>query len=188
MLFKSLERIYLYNLESNKFKINESYFKLHKLSKVNGVIYFQEGNKGVFKIENGIPKLISEHQILKDNIIVEMFEKDNKLYFLTQKSGFFYLSKNKLMKWKTPSDDLLKNVIIYNAKRLRNKEFALGTISDGFIYLESNGKFNYQITQSSGLNNNTILSVFEDVESNVWLGLDNGINTINTMIIILILL
>jgi DNA-binding CsgD family transcriptional regulator/cell division protein FtsB len=180
VLFKSLERIYLYNLESNKFKIIESDFKLHKLSKVNGVIYFQEGNKGVFKIENGIPKLISEHQILKDNIIVEMFEKDNKLYFLTQKSGFFYLSKNKLMKWKTPSDDLLKNVIIYNAKRLRNKEFALGTISDGFIYLESNGKFNYQITQSSGLNNNTILSVFEDVESNVWLGLDNGINTINT--------
>ena len=180
LLFKSLERIYLYNLESNKFKIIESDFRLHKLSKVNGVIYFQEGNKGLFKIENGIPKLISEHQILKDNIIVEIFEKDNKLYFLTQKSGFFYLNKNEPIKWKTPADALLKNVTIYSAKRLRNKEYAIGTISDGFIYLDSKGKFNYQITQSSGLNNNTILSVFEDIESNVWLGLDNGINIINS--------
>ena len=179
VIFKSLERIYLYNLESHKFKIIESDFRIHKLSKVNGVIYFQEGNKGIFKIENGIPKLISEHQILKDNIIVEMFEKDNKLYFLTQKLGFFYLNKNEPIKWKISSDTLLKNVTIYSAKRLRNKEYAIGTISNGFIYLDSNGKFNYQITQSSGLNNNTILSVFEDIESNVWLGLDKGINTIN---------
>ena len=180
VLFKSLERIYLYNLESNKFKIIESDFRLYKLSKVNGIVYFQEGNKGIFKIENGVPKLISEHQILKDNIIVEMFEKENKLYFLTQKSGFFYLNKNQPIKWKIPSDSLLKNMTVYSAKCLRNKEYAIGTISNGFIYLDSNGKFNYQITQSSGLNNNTILSVFEDIESNVWLGLDNGINTINT--------
>jgi DNA-binding CsgD family transcriptional regulator/cell division protein FtsB len=180
VLFKSLERIYLYNLKTNEVKIINSEFRLHKLSKVNGIIYFQEGNKGVFKIENGVPKLISDHQILKDNIIVEVFKKEGKLLFLTQKSGFFYLEGNELSKWETPSESILKNVTIYSAKLLKNNDYALGTISDGFIYLNSNGAVNYQITQGSGLNDNTLLSVFEDMDSNIWLGLDNGINCINS--------
>ena len=98
---------------------------------------------------------------------------------LTQKLGFFFLEGDSLVSWKAPTDNVLKNVTVYNAKLLKNNDFALGTISDGYIYLYSNGEVNYQITQSLGLSNNTILSVFEDVENNIWLGLDNGINCIN---------
>ena len=72
VLFKSLERIYLYNLESNVLKIIDSEYNLHLLTKVNKFIYFQEGQKGVFKIENGEPKLVSDHQVLRENIIVEI--------------------------------------------------------------------------------------------------------------------
>jgi AraC family chitin signaling transcriptional activator len=180
LLFKSLERIYLYNTESKEVKIINSESILPKISKVNDVVYFQENNKGVFKIENGTPKLISDDQILKENIIVEIFKRENKLLFLTQKLGFFYLENGKLTKWKTPSESLLNSVTIYSAKQLKNKDFALGTISDGFIYLTKNGTVNYQITQKSGLNNNTILAVFEDEKNNIWLGLDNGINCVNS--------
>ena len=180
LIFKSLERIYLYNIGTKEVKIINSEFSLIKVSKVNDVVYFQESNKGVFKIENGAPKLISDHQILKDNIVVEIFNKENKLLFLTQKSGFFYLDKGKLVKWVTPSEAILNKVTIYSVKQLKNKGFALGTISDGFIYLNKNGTVNYQITQKSGLNNNTVLAVFEDAKNNIWLGLDNGINCVNS--------
>jgi len=179
VLFKSLERIYLYNLETKEVKVISSCFKLLKLSKIKGVIYFQEGGEGVFKIENGVPKLISKHQILKDNVIVEIFSREGKLLFLTQKKGFYYLEGKELVKWEIAAESLLKNVTVYSAKLLKNMGFALGTISDGFLYLNSDGVVNYQIKQSSGLNNNTILSVFEDIENNIWLGLDNGINVIN---------
>ena len=179
LIFKSLERIYLYNIGTKEVKIINSESSLYKLSKVNGVVYFQESNKGVFKIENGVPKLISDHQILKENIIVEIFKKENKLLFLTQKLGFFYLDKGEIVKWKTPSEAILNKVTIYSAKQLKNKDYALGTISDGFIYLNENGSVNYEITQKSGLNNNTVLAVFEDAKNNIWLGLDNGINCVN---------
>ncbi|MDG1194483.1 MAG: LuxR C-terminal-related transcriptional regulator [Polaribacter sp.] len=179
MIFKSLERIYLYNVVTKKIKIINSDFRIHKLSKVDNVIYFQENNKGIYRIENGVPKLISNHKILKENIVVEFFKKNGKLLILTQKLGFFFLEGDSLVSWKAPTDNILKNVTVYNAKLLKNNDFALGTISDGYIYLYSNGEVNYQITQSLGLSNNTILSVFEDVENNIWLGLDNGINCIN---------
>ena len=179
MIFKSLERIYLYNLETKKIKIINSEFRIHKLSKVDNVIYFQENNKGVYKIENGVPKLISNNKILKENIVVEFFKKNGKLLILTQKLGFFYLEGNKLVNWEAPTENILKNVTVYKATLLKNKDFAIGTISDGYIYLDSNGEVNYQITQSLGLSNNTVLSILEDDESNIWLGLDNGINCIN---------
>ena len=37
----------------------------------------------------------------------------------------------------------------------------------------------FTIDQKTGLGNNTVLSLFEDSGSNVWVGLDNGINCIN---------
>ena len=180
MIFKSLERIYLYNLDTKKVKIINLEFRIPKLSKVDNVIYFQENNKGVYKIENGTPKLVSDHKILKENVVVEFFKKDGKLLILTQKLGFFFLEGNKLVNWKGPTANILKNVTVYSAKLLKNNDFALGTISDGYIYLYSNGEVGYQITQSLGLSNNTILSIFEDDESNIWLGLDNGINCVNS--------
>ncbi|NVJ87948.1 MAG: LuxR family transcriptional regulator [Flavobacteriaceae bacterium] len=179
MLFKSLQRIYLYNLSSKEFKVIGSEKNLIKLSRVENSVYFQEIDKGIFIIENGKPKLISDNSILKNNKVVEIFKWNNKLLFLTQKNGFFYLEDNRLIPWYIPASNILNNKTIYSAKRLANNGFAIGTISDGMIYLDESGSLNYQITQGLGLSNNTVLCVFEDIDNNLWLGLDNGINTIN---------
>ncbi len=179
MIFKSLERIYLYDLASDNVKIINSEFRIHKLSKVDGVIYFQENNKGVFRIESGAPRLISDDPILKNNIIVEIFKKNDKLLFLTQKKGFYFLENSELKHWKIPSDQFLLNKTVYSSTQLKNDNFILGTISNGLIYLTKNGSVNFQITQALGLSNNTVLSLFEDIDSNVWMGLDDGINTMN---------
>lgn len=179
MLFKSLQRIYLYNLKTKVFKIIEASNNINKLTKIENTIYFQELGKGVFMIENGVPKLISNHSILKENKIVEFFFKDDKLFVLTQKKGFFFLENSELKKWLIPAEKFLSNKTIYSAAKLKNGNIVLGTISNGFIKLYENGELFYQINQGLGLSNNTILSVFEDVDDNIWLGLDNGINSIN---------
>ncbi len=46
--------------------------------------------------------------------------------------------------------------------------------------LTENGDFRYQIDQSEGLGDNTALTLFEDVQQNIWVGLDNGIDCVNT--------
>ena len=179
MIFKSLQRIYLYDLKSESIKIIKSSKNIIKIAKVENAIYFQELYKGVFIIENGKPKLISENSIVKENKLVDIFLKNNKLHFLTQKEGFFYLENNELKKWETSSNLLLKNKTIYSSIQLQDESFVLGSISNGMIYLSKEGDFKYQITKSLGLSNNTVLAVFEDIDQNIWLGLDNGINTIN---------
>lgn len=179
MIFKSLERIYLFNLKKNTVKIISSKSRIHKLSIVDEVIYFQENDRGVFRVENGIAKLVSDDPILKNNRIVDFFLKDDKLLILTQKEGFFFLEGKKLIPWKIPADQFLSDKTIYSAIQLKNGSFALGSISNGLLYLKENGELEYHITQNLGLSNNTVLSVFEDIDNNIWVGLDSGINYFN---------
>ena len=74
---------------------------------------------------------------------------------------------------------LKKNLTIFNSLQLNDFSIALGTIGKGVIFLDSNLNFLAKYDKSNGLNNNTILSLFQDQESNIWLGLDNGISVIN---------
>ena len=179
VLFKSLERIYLYNIETQLVKSIEAENRIENMSKIDGVIYFQEMNKGVFKIENGFPVLISDDKILRNNVLASIFKKEDKLLFLTQEKGFFFLNDNELEKWNISTNNLLNGKTIYSAKELRNQDYVLGTISDGLVYITKDGVFKNQITQGSGLSNNTVLSIFEDQKNNIWLGLDTGINCVN---------
>jgi len=179
ILFQSLQRIYLYNLESEEYKIINSPVKITKMFGVNGAIYFHQKGRGIYKIEKGVSKLVSDHKIFRENNVINIHSKENELLFLTDKKGFFLFDENQLVPWKTSDPKILNNTI-YNSIQLENGGYVLGTISNGVLFLTKQGEIDYEIAQKNGLSNNTILSVFEDVDGNVWLGLDHGINSINT--------
>ena len=179
VLFQSLDRIYLYNTTTEKIRIIESKLMLTNIFNIDGTIYYQDLGKGIYKIEKGVPSLMIDAPELIHEKIVNITKSLNGILLLTSNKGFFEYSKGTLSKWSTPSDALLNNSTIYSSVTLRDGSFVLGTISKGFIYLSSKGELQYQINQNKGLNNNTVLSSFEDVDGNIWLALDKGINCIN---------
>jgi DNA-binding CsgD family transcriptional regulator len=58
------------------------------------------------------------------------------------------------------------------------KYFAYGTILNGLIIIDEYGNVVQRINKSSGLQNNTVLSLYADNDQNLWAGLDNGIDRI----------
>ncbi len=179
VLFQSLNRIYIYNADTGEIDIIESEAGMLGIFNVNGVIYYHDIDKGIFKIEKGKPILVTDFSMAENNKAINIFETHNGILILTGSNGFFEFSNNSIRKWSTPADELLKKSTIFSSIQLKDKSFILGTISKGLIYLSSKGEIIYQVNQSKGLNNNTILSLFEDIDENIWLGLDNGINCIN---------
>ena len=178
ILFQSLDRIYIFNTKDNSFNVVGNDETIIKTYKVSDGIYFQTIS-GIYKIEDGKPKLVTNDPFLRDNIIVNMFEKQGTMLLLSQNNGFYELNNNKLTRWSNPNNELPSNLSIYSAIQLKNGNFAIGTISNGFIQLNNKGEIIYQIDSSNGLSNNTVLSLFEDSTSNIWLALDNGVNSIN---------
>ena len=179
ILFQSLNRIYIYNTLDESFKIITSETQLPKAFKVDDSIYFQKMGKGVFKIENGESVLVSEDSMLKNKILVNIFKSDEKILYQTQNSGFYYLTENGIKKWDIKSNPLISSISVYSSLQLANGSFVLGTISNGIYQLDKGGNLVLHIDQETGLNNNTVLAMFEDSEQNLWLGLDNGISVVN---------
>ncbi len=180
VLFQSLNRIYIYNSSTEEIDIIESDVAILSMHNVNGVIYYQDFSHGIFRIEKGKPKLVvplSSYNIKSK--IVTISEVPNGILLLTNDRGFFKFTNGEIQKWSIEADALLEKVTIYNSIQLKDKSFVLGTISAGLICLSKEGDIRYQIDQSKGLSNNTILSLFEDSEENIWLALDDGINCIN---------
>lgn len=92
---------------------------------------------------------------------------------------FFILSNENLTPWNASLNKELSRYSTYNSIKLQNGSYVLGTVSNGLIYIDKDQKIVCRMNQQNGLADNTILSLFEDQNGNVWLGLDHGVNNIN---------
>lgn len=178
ILFRSFSRIYMFNTLNNEFKIVSSKNTILRIFKVNNEIYFQELNNGIFKLEEGIPVLfIKSNEFNNDEVIfIGFFDKG--LTLITKSSGFFKYVDGTCYKW-IVDEKLFYNINVYSSLQLNDHSYLIGTISHGLIHISKTGKEISHLNQFNGISNNTVLSLFEDRDGNIWLGLDNGINCIN---------
>ena len=182
IVFQSLNRLILYDKKSEKVQLISPDGAILKSFMLEGKIYFQVQGKGLYGLENGKKVLYSSHPIITKENIVQLFIKDQSLFFLTEKSGFYKLiedTENEIQSW-GPATRHFENFTLYSAIELSNGGFALGTVGSGLLFLNDQGEIVDHIQLENGLSNNTVLSLFEDDKQNLWLGLDNGINLINT--------
>lgn len=179
VLFQSLKRIYIYNKTEKTVSFIDSATTIYNMFKVNESIYFQKTKEGVYKITNGEPNLITNDVIVKENLLVNIFKINDQLILETENNGFYIYKNSDLKKWDISANEALSNVSVYRSVQLRDGSLMLGTISDGILHVFPNGELDYQINNHNGLSNNTVQSIFEDEENNIWLGLNNGINCVN---------
>lgn len=178
ILFQSLKRIYIYNKVTKSYSFIDSDTTIYKMFKVNGVIYFQKTKDGLYKIDKGVSKLVSNNPLFKNNLLVNVYNQKNNLLIETESDGFYIFKNGILTKWQLKTSNIPQTGV-YRSAQLRDGSFVLGTRSNGIIHITPDGEIGNHINIINGLSNNTIHYVFEDVENNIWLALDNGINCIN---------
>ncbi|WP_432670229.1 triple tyrosine motif-containing protein [Flavobacterium sp. SM2513] len=179
IIFQSLDQIYIYDTKKDTFSIIKPKNQILKAFEANNSLYYQVTNEGLFEIENGKSKLASNNSIVVNNKIVAIFYIDQGLLLETQINGFYTFIDNKFEPYFSEINTQIANSSVYSCKQLSDRGFAVGTVSNGIFILSETGELIYHITQNNGISNNTVLSIFEDIDKNLWIGLDNGINYIN---------
>ncbi len=179
VLFQSFNRIYVYNTKEKTFQFIDKHPYIFRCYKVNNSIYFQAIGEGLYEIVNGSSVLVTDDARIINNRIVELFSTKEGMLLQTERAGIFRLEDKKIVPYLLESENELRPNSIFSAKMLSDGGFAFGTISNGIYIVDKQGKIRYHITQNTGLSNNTILSIHEDIDKNLWLGLDNGIDCIN---------
>lgn len=178
IIFQSLHRFIFLDNNTNEIKYLKIDGTIQFSIALDNEIYFSS-ESGFFKLLNGQPELLINNSIISSNVI-NVFNQNDGLLLLSSRDGFYTLSNDGYISKKKSYLDSNVNFSIFSSLKLNDDSFVLGTIGQGIVLLNSDLQFNSKIDKSKGLINNTVLSIFQDFESNIWLGLDNGISVINS--------
>lgn len=90
VLFRSFNGIYIYNPETEVIRLLDNPYgePISRIFKLNGTIYYQLVNTGLFKIVAGTSELVIPHEQLGETAIMFLFEKENQLAFVSGNSEF----------------------------------------------------------------------------------------------------
>ena len=179
IVFQSLNRLIFFNPSNNQTSFISTKNTLLKSFKLEGELYFQVQDEGLYQVKAEKAILISAAPLFKNQSLVNLFKDQNGFIVVTQENGLYHWQNKHLIPWEKTNDILLEQYTIYSAIRLNNNGYALGTVGKGLLILSEEGTVIEELNQEKGLSNNTVLSIFEDQHTNLWLGLDNGINLIN---------
>jgi DNA-binding CsgD family transcriptional regulator len=147
---------------------------------LNDKLYFQDVSIGLLEfINNRLVPLKGTHFLNNTEVWSVLPFSNSSLLIITQKKGAFVYANDTLLAWGTESDSFLKKNGCLGGVMLKEKLIAFNSVLDGVIISDTNGRILQHINQKKGLQNNTVLTSFVDNKSNLWLGLDNGIDFIN---------
>jgi DNA-binding CsgD family transcriptional regulator len=175
--FQSKNKIFLYNNNNLDVILPEKEFNF--LFKVNKSLYTSERHLGLLQI-NGINviRMPGGDYFAGKNIETVVPFDDNHLIIGTSKNGLFLYDGKTAVPWATEASEFLAENSIFCGTQVNNKYFAFGTIRNGVLIIDKAGRPIQHINQQKGLQNNTVLSIFPDIDNNLWLGLDQGISYI----------
>lgn len=179
ILFQSLNQIHIYDPDTEQITVIKIDGIIEKSVSLNEILYFHTIEGKIYKLENGEPLWLADVPLKGDDRIENIINTASGLKVLTKRNGFFKIENEIVTKWPVPADDFLAMNSVYTSLPLTEGRLALGLVANGLVILDENGRIAEQFSTSNGLSNNTILSLFEDQNKNLWLGLDIGINLIN---------
>ncbi|MEL5892067.1 transcriptional regulator [Bacteroides sp. GD17] len=110
--------------------------------------------------------------------IVSMLTYKGNILLVTRSHGIFIYDGVTLHKYATGIEDFLLQKHMYGAD-IRGSLLALGSVQDGICLLDLETGAARRISTDYGLQNKTVHGLLFDVEGNLWLALDNGIDYIH---------
>ncbi|MFZ4770916.1 MAG: hypothetical protein ACOYLO_12115, partial [Ferruginibacter sp.] len=146
----------------------------------NDHLYAHDINSGLLSFENDRWKtLFLKNELPANDPITGLLsiQKDSAL-ISTLKHGLYILSETGLSKMESPNNPLFENERIYAATSINKEWIALATNNSGIYITDLKGNIVQRFSGKEGMQNNNVLSIFLDRQSNLWCGLDNGIDLI----------
>lgn len=149
---------------------------------IDGEYYVFVNGAGVFvnrAIGGGNFTPLKGGEELKDkNICAILKVGDRHFEFVSATEGLYWMENGVLSRVDNELSDALISSIAYCAAS--NEDYlAYGTVNNGVYILERESGNLIHLNRSSGLQNNTVLSMMFDSQGNLWLGLEKGIDLVH---------
>lgn len=146
----------------------------------NGQVYAQDIKSGLLVFKNNTWQPVTKNnQLPFADFITGIHALPTGTSLLaTLKNGLLMLNSNGIRQLPTTNNQLFADARIYATATIDANRIALATSNRGVFIIDSTGHIIQSFSKTEQLQNNNVLSIFSDRQSNLWLGLDNGIDFI----------
>ncbi|MBT1687964.1 ligand-binding sensor domain-containing protein [Dawidia soli] len=143
---------------------------------LNRQLYVNQPDIGLGMLENKSIRMVKGGEFFRDKSVAAVLPlHDSHVLVTTFQHGIYRLADGIVTPWNTPLQAYLRESIVNCMIRLRNGNFAVGTQNNGLLVLDADGDLIMQLTTGRGIENPTVLSIYEDDLSNLWIGQNNGL-------------
>ena len=178
IFFRSINKIF--KLTDKTFATFKAPTEWAYLGVCNNQLLAQDAKNGILKFSDNVwqPLFVSNSFVENDPVTAILPINSDSALITTLKNGIFILSKTSIARLETINTQLFKTNRIYAATKVNDQFTALATNNNGIYIIDNKGNIVQSFSKTEGLQNNNVLTIFLDNQSNLWLGLDNGIDFI----------
>lgn len=167
---------YIFCLHGEELAVIDSKGEISSSGIVNQKLYVTSGT-GLSELRNGALQPIAGTGELAGLKVVCILPYRDKMLLVTRYHGIYLYDHQGLRKKATPTDAFISKNGAFCA-RMHDTQLAIGTVQGGVCLLDIETDEMEVISTEGGLQNKTVLGVMFDVDGNLWLGLDNGLDYI----------
>jgi len=176
--FQSFSKIYIYDFQ--KIDIIRPGGFINSISDGGDRIFVNIMKNGIYEISgNSIKPILVSNIFNQTEIRFVLPVGLNKLLVGTSNDGLKCWDGLKLIEWNPSQTEYFKKNIINRGCLTSDGKIIIGTILDGISVFDQNGRLLYRINKENGLQNNTVLGLISDMNLNIWIALDKGIDFIS---------
>jgi DNA-binding CsgD family transcriptional regulator len=180
IFFSTGSAVFLYQNNDLKIIYNAEIALTH-MAKIEEYIIVHDTQRGLLKYNgDSFEPVSSSPELIQKEITGILPYGGDTLLVSTLKTGFLLVSNEKVIPWKINDKGVIQNSGIYCATQLEEETFAFGTSTKGVFILNKKGQVIQHINNKVGLQVNHVLSLYKDRSGDLWAGLDNGIDLIET--------
>ncbi|UOE50517.1 transcriptional regulator [Mucilaginibacter sp. SMC90] len=177
IIFQAFGSIYIYS--KGKIEVVKAQQPYLFLFKAGNRFFVEQLLKGLFELKGSKLAYVKGSDILGVSGVLSILPFQHNKYIIgTAKDGLFIYDGETIKPWANQCNDFLKTYQLNNGVAIAGKYLAYGTILNGIVIVDTAGRVVQHINKASGMQNNTVLSLYTDTEQNLWAGLDNGIDRI----------
>ncbi len=181
--FRTSDCLFRWDLKNKKMHPIPGKFKASFVC--NEDFFVQQSPKGLMKWGAGSFQVIPGGELFAETKIEMLVPYNNNtqggtLLIGTRSKGFFLYDGKKAVPFPTQADPYLEEKELSHGIRLSSTptEFAMATLRGGLIIMDRQGNIKTVFDMNYGLQDENVKYVFQDMQGNLWLCLNNGISKI----------
>jgi len=176
ILFQTFQQIYIYDPKTNVIDIIGAYRGFNVLFSSKERAFIQDSGLGLFEIKNKERTLIIGKELDQFHVVGVFVQNPKELLIATKNNGVWTWKDEKLVKNDWAVNSILEKYLVNDVQAFESDKLIIGTVRNGAYIVSLQGEVLFHLEKSNGLLDNTVRRVFTDLNSNLWLGLDNGLS------------